>query len=257
MIIREVEVKSALSKSGLKEIDYSLNPYNNCRFSCIYCYAQRYVSDKWGEVITIKRNIVDVLKREVYKYRRGVVGVSTIVDPYQPVEGLYKLTRKSLEVLLSHGFRVSIQTKSPMVVRDLDLLSRYSDKVDVGLTITTLDKVVSRYIEPLAPPPKARAESIKKLSRSVRTWIFLGPIIKGVNDSGFEEIVKLASETSSFIVYDKYNNYRGLPNFDCNQSWWEEKENEIKDLCERYGVHCHSEREDWIYERQRRYKTLF
>ncbi|WP_297215171.1 radical SAM protein, partial [Thermoplasma sp.] len=144
MRIIEIDVKSALQNSGLMELDYSLNPYLGCMHRCLYCYAMDMTKDKraaddWGSTIIVKRNILDVLRRELPHKRRGVVGVSTITDPYQPVEFRYRLTRRSMEMLLKEGFRVSVQTKSPLVARDLDLFARYPERVDVGITITTVD----------------------------------------------------------------------------------------------------------------------
>ncbi len=153
----EIKVKTALSKSGLKELDYALNPYLGCRFSCVYCYARYFspteVKERWGEVVVVKSNLLEVLRREVAIKRKGVVGVSTITDPYQPIESERKLTRGSLKILLESGFRVSIQTKSPLVLRDLDLLLSHKEKVDVGLTITTANRDLSKTLEPLAPLP--------------------------------------------------------------------------------------------------------
>lgn len=255
MIVKEISVKRALSRSGLRELDYSLNPYHGCSFSCVYCYAkvftrEKEASENWGEVVFVKKNIVEVLSREVKEFKKGLVGVSTITDPYQGVEAIYKITRESLKKLLQYGFRVSIQTKSPLILRDLDLLERFRGKVDVGITITTLDVKTSKYLEPRAPLPKARVNALRKLSeRGIKTWIFLGPLIYSVNDSGFEEVIKVARETNSEVIYDKFNFYRGLTNYSSPKGWWEAKEREIKRKCYELGVECHSEREDWIFER--------
>lgn len=264
MIVREVSVKRALSKSGLKEIDYSLNPYYGCVFGCTYCYARVFTphaeaSSKWGEVVGVKVNLLEVLGREVNSLRKGVVGVSTITDPYQPVEGVYRLTRGALRILLESGFRVSIQTKSPMVIRDLDLISRHRGSVDVGVTLTTLDAELAYRLEAGAPPPKARVEALKRVaSVGVETWVFLGPVIPDLNDRDFEGILRLAKETGSRVVYDRYNYYRGLPlRVNGGSSWWREREQEILRACGQLGIECHSEEEDWIYERRRKFRPLF
>ena len=90
-IYRRIKVKQALSRSGLPDIDYALNPYAGCYHGCIYCYARAYTRYKdaaqnWGQVIYIKENIVDVLRKEVRRKKKGIVGISTITDPYQPIE---------------------------------------------------------------------------------------------------------------------------------------------------------------------------
>ncbi|MEZ0393619.1 MAG: radical SAM protein [Desulfurococcaceae archaeon] len=209
--VYKTRIKNALSRSGLPDIDYALNPYIGCSHGCIYCYARLYtrhkeVSENWGEVVIVKENIVEVLKEEVTRLPRGTVGVSTITDPYQPIETFYKLTRSSIKVLLEHGFRVSIQTKNPLVLRDVDLLSKYADRVDVGFTITTLEDSIASFIEPKAPPPRARSEALAKISgHGIKTWIFYGPIIPGLNDDDetIDGLLALAKETGSTVYYDR------------------------------------------------------
>ncbi|WP_434731594.1 radical SAM protein [Thermogladius sp. KZ2Tp1] len=194
----------------MPDLDYALNPYLGCYHACTYCYARLYtrireVSENWGEVVAVKTNIVEVLKKEAPSKPRGVVGLGTITDAYQPVEATYLLSRRSLEVLLPLGFRVSIQTKNPLVTRDVDVLAAYKDRVDVGFTITTLDNKVASFIEPRAPPPSERASALKHLSeRGVKTWLFYGPIIPGLNDGedNIEALLKLAESTRSDFYYD-------------------------------------------------------
>lgn len=205
-----VRVSHALTKSGLYDLDYAYNPYSGCTHACLYCYARYYTpykeaAENWGEVVYVKENIVEILSREVRRLKPGVVGVSTTTDPYQPVEADESLTRKGLEVILRAGFRVSIQTKSPLVTRDLDLLTLYRGVVDVGFTITTLDDDVASVIEPRAPPPSERGQALAKIAGAgLETWIFLGPILRGVNDSeeSIREVAELALETGSKLYYD-------------------------------------------------------
>lgn len=191
------------------------------------------------------------MREEVRRARRGVVGVSTITDPYQPIEAEELLTRSGLEVLLDSGFEVSIQTKSPLMLRDLDLLSKYRNMVDVGMTITTLDPVVARLIEPGAPEPGSRAEALRRLSmEGINTWIFLGPIMRGVNDSPevIREIVALAAETGSKLYYDFFRMKRELAvsmspvkekypeAMSMDHKWRMEIAEIVEKLCEREGV---------------------
>jgi DNA repair photolyase len=208
--VRLTTVKSALSETGLPDLKYALNPYIGCAHSCIYCYARLYtrdraVSENWGGVVVVKYNLPQVLEREVKSRERGVVGVGTITDPYQPVEAYYEITAKSLRVLLRAGFPVSIQTKNPLVLRDLELLAKYRDLVDVGFTITTLSYEKAEFIEPRAPPPRSRVEALRELSaRGIKTWIFYGPVIPGLNDDEetTRRLVMLAAETGSVLYYD-------------------------------------------------------
>jgi len=129
MRIREVKCKTALSKSNLPGLDYSLNPYRGCQHSCAYCYVPnvlRIKRNEWGSFVDVKTNIPNVLSKELRIKKPGVVGISTITDPYQPAENNYKLTRYCLEQLLRHDFPVCIQTKSDLVARDIDLISKFS-----------------------------------------------------------------------------------------------------------------------------------
>jgi len=253
--IVEINVSSALSKSGLPDLDYALNPYVGCSHGCLYCYAKEYtkaseVVENWGWVIAVKRNLLEVLYREVKRVRRGVVGLGTITDGYQPVEALYKLSRKSIEILVSNGFNVSVQTKSTLVLRDLDVLKRYSKQVDVGFTITST-RVDSKMtmLEPFSSPPRARMEALKKLSREgIRTWIFYGPVVPGINDDleEIEQVLQLARETGSTAYFDKFRVKRfmwrdsflaELAKKSLEYSWGKFME-KVLELCQRLGVVC-------------------
>jgi len=211
--IVEIEAGQALSRSGLPDIDYALNPYLGCSHGCLYCYAKAYTryrdaAENWGRVVAVKKNIVEVLRREVRQVKKGTVGIGTITDPYQPVEALYNLTRACIEVLVRSGFRVSIQTKSSLVLRDLDVLKSNRELVDVGLTITsTKNSSAMRLLEPYSSPPQARVEALKKLSsEGITTWIFYGPVIPGYNDSIEEviEVLRLAKDTHSTVYIDRF-----------------------------------------------------
>ncbi|MEM3676367.1 MAG: radical SAM protein, partial [Thermoplasmataceae archaeon] len=156
MKIIEIEVKHALHDSGLPEMGFSINPYLGCQHRCLYCFAidftnNREAREHWGQVVVVKKNFVDALVKDIKNVPRKVVGVSTITDPYQPVEAKYRITGKSLEVLLGNGFRVSVQTKSPLVLRDLELIKRYRNRADVGMTITHPDPARSVLLETQTP----------------------------------------------------------------------------------------------------------
>ncbi|MEM1645206.1 MAG: radical SAM protein [Ignisphaera sp.] len=211
--IIEVEVKQALSKSGLPDIDYALNPYIGCVHGCLYCYAKAYtrsrdIVDNWGSAVIVKKNLVDILRRDVKKVNKGVVGIGTITDPYQPVEAIYKLTRKCIELLVENNFKISIQTKSSLILRDLDLLKMYRKLVDVGITITsTSNSSAITKLEPYSSPPQARIETLKKLAEEgIKTWVFYGPIIPGFNDDVEEvaKVLRIAKSTNSSVYIDKF-----------------------------------------------------
>jgi DNA repair photolyase len=206
------KVKSVLTPSKLPDIDYALNPYIGCEHGCIYCYGpdfcRRYseVAYSWGSTILVKENLINVLKKDLRRVRKGVVGVSTITDPYQPIESTLSLTREAVRLLLQNNFKVSIQTKSHLLLRDLDILD--NEDVDVGYTITTLRDSLARDLEPNAPPPSSRVKAVYEVSQHIRdVWIFLGPIIPMINDSEefISEVIEFASSVNSYIIYDKLN----------------------------------------------------
>lgn len=206
-----ITCKSALSPSRLPGLKYSLNPYVGCEHGCVYCYSPSVLKNKrlaenWGKAVRAKRNIAEVLAREVKRKPKGTVGVSTVTDPYQPLEAKLELTRKCIELLSKHDFPVSIQTKSRLVLRDADLIA--PEKFDVGVTITTMDRGLAGLLEPGAPPPNVRAQVLEEFSsRGVETWLFLGPIIPGLNDAeeNLKQIIEVAARTNSNVIYDRLN----------------------------------------------------
>ncbi|MEM2025319.1 MAG: radical SAM protein [Desulfurococcaceae archaeon] len=253
--LRYTNVSSALSKSGLPGLDYALNPYVGCSHGCTYCYARLYTRDRrisqnWGKVVAIKQNLVDVISREAKRAKPGLVGVGTITDPYQPVESVFKLTRSCVEVLLNNKFRVSIQTKNTLVLRDIDVLSARTELVDVGFTITTFNDKVARAIEPRSSPPSARALALERLSSAgVKTWVFYGPIIPGLNDDEvtLDLIASLSSRTGSILYFDQINVkpfmrstehelYRYIPLR--TRVWWKNVKDRIYKKCRDYGIVC-------------------
>ncbi|MEM2896847.1 MAG: radical SAM protein [Candidatus Bathyarchaeia archaeon] len=206
-----VKCKTALSKSLLPGLDYSLNPYFGCEHGCLYCYVpsvfrSEELASNWGKFVRAKMNILEVLKKELMKSPKGVIGVSTVTDPYQPLEKKLQLTRECLKLLSKHRLTVSIQTKSMLVLRDLDVLN--PSNFDVGITITTMEDWLAKEIEPEAPSPSCRAKTLEELSqKNIPTWIFFGPIIPRINDreENIEKIVMLAKRTNSELLYDRLN----------------------------------------------------
>ncbi len=182
MFVREITARGVLSKS--KVFDYVVNPYVGCQHGCAYCYARfmkRFTghSQPWGEFVDVKVNAPDLLRRQVAKARRGRVWVSGVCDPYQPLENKYRLTRRCLEILVQHHWEVTVQTKSPLVLRDIDLL-RGAPGVEVGFTITTADENMRKLFEPKAPPIEERLKALDELHRAgIRTFAMIAPLLPG------------------------------------------------------------------------------
>ena len=158
-ITRQIEAKSILSKSGIDGIAYCVNPYVGCSHGCAYCYAsfmKRFTGHRepWGSFVDVKVNAPMLLEKQTRRAGAGTILLSSVTDPYQPAEARYRVTRGCLEVLAGRHFPVDILTKSPLVLRDLDLLKTF-DNLSVGLTITTDDDAMRKVFEPGAPPIKA------------------------------------------------------------------------------------------------------
>ena len=199
MRIREVHCKTALSPSSLPGIDYSLNPYRGCEHACIYCYVPSVLSiprDEWGEFIDIRRNIPTVLAKELKKKKCGTIGISTVTDPYQPIEKKYRLTRLCLEQLTRYDFPIDIQTKSDLVLRDTDLFKEFKD-IEVGITVNGFDGKLKEEIEPLSPSNERRINALKVLHENgIKNYAFISPIIPNLVD--VEQLIK---ETRDFVNF--------------------------------------------------------
>lgn len=185
MKVTEIECKTALSKSSLPGLSYSLNPYRGCQHRCAYCYAPnvlRIPRDQWETTLEVKTNIPYILEKEVRTKQPGIVGISTVTDPYQPLEQKYRLTRCCLEQLLQHGFPAHIQTKSALILRDLDLITRFSDS-QVMMSIGTLNDKERKFLEPYSSPIQQRLDAVRKFSDAgVRTAIFFGPVYPTITE---------------------------------------------------------------------------
>jgi DNA repair photolyase len=185
MIVKELHAKTILSRS--KVFDYVINPYVGCQHGCTYCYARfmkRFMGHKepWGQFVDVKINAAELLDREVTRKTKGRVWVSGVCDPYQPLEKRYRLTRKCLEILLRHDWPVTIQTKSPLVLRDMDLM-KGRDKIEVGLSVTTADDGMRRLFEPYAPPIAERIRALEQLHLAdVRTFAMIAPLLPGAEE---------------------------------------------------------------------------
>lgn len=206
VVIQEIRIKSILSKSGIPGADYCINPYIGCYHGCNYCYAtfmRKYTGhmEKWGSFVDVKINAPEVLRRQLRNGTRGNVIISSVTDAYQPIENRYKLTRQCLEVLLEFQIPADILTKSPLVLRDLDLLKRFKD-IEVGITITTDNDEIRRIFEPKAPPIETRIDTLKTLYKNgIRTYAFIGPLLPMNPEVLSEEIRPYADS----VLIDKMN----------------------------------------------------
>ncbi|MHA2213715.1 MAG: radical SAM protein [Candidatus Thorarchaeota archaeon] len=264
--VQEVEAKSILNRSRIPSVEYAVNPYIGCRHGCVYCYARfmkRYTGhtdEEWGCFVDVKVNGPDVLERQLSKKRESSIDrvlLSSVTDPYQPLERKYKLTKKCLELLQRFEYPVSILTKSDLFRRDTDLLGRIPN-AEVGVTVITLDEHVRRAFEPGAPSSDKRIDALREISQSgVRTYAFLGPLIPYLSTPSIEQLIRdLGDIGVSYVYVDrlnvKYGNkslvenalYSHFPEqaqdvleaLQSSSIYYMDLKNELEDLCMTYGV---------------------
>jgi len=211
-MIKEIKVKTALSPSHLPGLGYALNPYRGCSHACVYCYAPSVIhwdKGKWGELVEVKINLPRILSKELRVKKKGVVGLGTVTDPYQPSEKKYEITRRCLELLLLHDFPVCIQTKSSLVLRDIDLLKEFKN-VEVGITLTALDDTLGEKMEPGASSVSERLRALFELREiGIKPWVFLGPVMPHITE--VEALVDaIAAIKPDYVLVDRLRFKEGV-----------------------------------------------
>lgn len=206
--IEHVErAKSIITRNESPDIgfDRSINAYRGCEHGCSYCFARpthAYLGHSAGlefeRDIYVKTNAVDLLRRELAdkRYKPKPIAMGTNTDPYQPAERQHKLTRGILELLLETKHPVTITTKSALVCRDLDILKPLAEQnlVRVALSITSMDHILSRKMEPRASTPEKRLEAVLLLSEAgIPTTVMAAPMIPAINDMELERILDAAA----------------------------------------------------------------
>jgi len=203
MIVKEIQAKAILSVS--KVYDYVINPYTGCQHGCTYCYARfmkRFTGHKepWGEFVDVKINASNLLQVEIKRKNRGSVWISGVCDPYQPLEAKYKLSRSCLEILEEHNWPVIVQTRSPLILRDMDILKKARD-FEVGFTVTTMDDGIRKLFESSAPPIKDRLNALDVLHRAgIRTYAMIAPMLPGA-----ESLAEALEGKVDYIIVDRMN----------------------------------------------------
>lgn len=161
-------------------------------------------SEPWGQFVDVKVNAAELLKREIVRKSPGRVWISGVCDPYQPVEKKYRLTRMCLEILLRHDWSVTVQTKSPLVLRDVDLF-KGKDKLEVGLSVTTADEEIRKLFEPNAPPVEERIRALEQLRLAgIRTFAMIAPMLPGA-----EGLAAALAGKVDYVLIDRMNYHYG------------------------------------------------
>jgi len=203
--------KSIISTNDSPDIsfDQSINPYRGCEHGCIYCYARPthcYLGHSAGldfeTKLYAKVNAAELLERELAnpRYVPKFIALGAVTDPYQPIEREHRITRGILEVLDRASHPVGIVTKSALVVRDVDILARMASRglAKVAISVTTLDRMIARKMEPRAATPQRRLDAIKALSQAgVPVAVMVAPIIPALNDSEIERILARARDAGA------------------------------------------------------------
>lgn len=203
MIVRETPSKTILSTS--KVYPYVINPYTGCQHGCSYCYARfmkKFTGHKepWGQFVDVKVNAPDLLKREIIRKKQDRVWMSSVCDPYQPLEAKYKLTRQCLEILAQNGWPVTIQTRSALVLRDIDIMKE-GRAFEVGLSVTTADDQIRKLFEPDAPAIMSRVNTLDVLHQTgIFTYVMIAPMLPGA-----ENLAEILVGKVDSVILDRMN----------------------------------------------------
>ncbi len=262
MIVNQTTAKSIITKSNIPGIDFVINPYIGCQHACIYCYAEfmkRFTGhggDTWGDFLDVKN--YDWKKIRPEKYDGKTILLSSVTDPYTPLEVKYENTRRILERLIGTKAHVQILTKSGLVERDIDLFKQF-ENIQVGISLNSVDEEFARIIEPRASKPQDRLSALQTVvDAGISTYVFVSPIFPKISDwkaiveaalpitddfrfenlnfrgHNIPRIMKLISEKYPEFI-DHYQEIRKDP------SMWNEMEEDIEDFCKTRHLRCRIE----------------
>ncbi|MBE3122458.1 MAG: radical SAM protein [Thermoplasmata archaeon] len=195
-------VKKITKKDSLFHGNYCVDPYQNCEFGCHYC------DSSFEKTIYVKANVVDILKKELEHIKNGRIIIGSVHDPYQNTEKKFKLTRTILETLKQFNFPCHILTKSPLILRDIDILSQLECMITVS--ISSLDDQVVRIFEPEVPSPNDRLQTVQALrTQGITAGVALIPILPYIVESEVESIVKAARSVDAQYLLHKHLELKG------------------------------------------------
>lgn len=243
--MKEILAKTILTKNKYPQYwfgnDYNMNLYRGCHHGCIYCDSRSecYQNDSFDTVM-VKKDVLTLLQKELSRKRKkGVVGIGAMSDTYNSFEKELEITRGALKLIRDYRFGVSLETKSDLVVRDIDLfldIQKYNDVI-IKLSITTVDDQLSKVIEPYAPVSSQRFRAIKQLSDAgVFTGILMHPVLPFItdNEENIKEMVRLAYENGAKFIHT----YFGVTLRDRQRDYYYQNlENDFPNLKDKYIKH--------------------
>jgi len=248
-------INKITQKDNLFKGKYTVDPYQNCEFSCSYC------DSAIEKTLYIKTNAATLLKEELPSLTKDVVIVGSVHDPYQQAEKKYNLTKMIIETLIEFDFPIHILTKSPLILRDIDLLKKM-ELICVTLTVFSLNEQVNSIFEKNVSPPQTRVETVKTLNENgIYSGLAIIPILPYITDNEFDSIIKNAAENKVQYILHKHLELKGdqktiymnltreyFPNYfkqyqklygldvKPNEQYVDEIDNRIKYLCNKFGV---------------------
>ncbi|RLF33954.1 MAG: hypothetical protein DRN16_00835 [Thermoplasmata archaeon] len=201
MQYKHIQVNSLLNKIQTNDIlfsgNYTLDPYKNCEFECLYC------DSSFEKTIYIKQNAPEILEKELEKVEKGKIIVGSVHDPYQKVEKQTGLTRKLLKIIVKHGFDCHILTKSDLILRDIDVLSNIKN-CKVTVSLISLNQNISQVFEKNIPSSEIRMTLVEKLNKhTIETGVALIPMLPFIVEKELEEIIKQAKKHKACYFLSK------------------------------------------------------
>ena len=259
-MVNEIQVKSILNKHKKRDDwfldDYSVNPYSGCSFNCIYCYIR---GSKYGEnmakTLSAKINAPELLGKQLSRRAKrgeyGIIALSSSTEPYMPIEEKLKLTRKLLEIILKYKFPVEVATKSKLVLRDLDLLKeidrnailpadlkpKLKHGAIISFSISTLDEKLAKILEPGAPKPIERLETMKRCKEEgFFTGVCFIPVLPFLSDSEeqLEETIRTVKEYGADFIFVGGLTLFGKGPADCKTLYYKFLEKHYPELVPKY-----------------------
>jgi DNA repair photolyase len=204
--------------------DYTVDPYQNCEFGCLYC------DSSLDDTVYIKANSSEIFEKELDSIDKSRIIVGSVHDPYQKAEETYQITKKILETIAKKNFSCHILTKSKLVLRDINIISKTNNPI-VTISLCCIDNNISNIFEENVITPLERLEIVKKLSeRGIKTGVAIIPILPFITENEIEKIIKEAKKHNAEYIIYKHLELKG----DQKQTFFEILKNYFPDLLDKY-----------------------